>query len=84
LVSSEKSSSQKSSEHSASSCLPLPDYKVLSSDSTTAFDDKLLVINKNEPHRRFTSAVFLTDIPELFFLLHTGSPASQQDIAVQA
>jgi hypothetical protein len=48
----------------ASACLsPMPDYNCLSSDYSTAFDDRLLVIARSITTRRivgFTSAVFLT------------------------
>lgn len=62
----------------ASTCLfPLPDYNCLSSNFSTAFDDKIIAIARSSSTKEivgFTSTVFLTgfnhkDVP---FVIHTG------------
>jgi hypothetical protein len=73
---SEKSALSKELRTFASTCLaPLPDYNCLSSDPSTAFDDKLLVIARSSKTGQiiaFSSAIYLTRIPYLPFVLHTG------------
>lgn len=70
----------------ASSCLfPLPDYNCLSSNYSTAFDDKLLAIARSSGSGEivaFTSAVYLTDFKnkDVPFVVHTGLTCVVEDL----
>lgn len=73
----------------ASTCLfPLPDYNCLSSNFSTAFDDKIIAIARSSTTREimgFTSAVFLKGFNDksVPFVLHTGLTCVSENLRRQ-